>query len=68
MPTKEDFVKELKALMLKHDVEINWDYDDCSDLHGVTNQAIVIETAWTVPKNRAWKLRLRGQGFCANSL
>lgn len=36
-----DFLVELKQLLKKHDVSIDVDYDDCSDTHGIYDEAIV---------------------------
>ncbi len=36
------FVSELKELMSKHKVYIQWTCDACSDLHGVTGECMEI--------------------------
>ena len=48
MSRKEDFKTELKALLTEYNVCISWDYDDCSDMHGVTGGALSFDTNFGV--------------------
>jgi hypothetical protein len=34
----DDFLKELRALLVKYDATIGWDCHPCSDMHGVTGE------------------------------
>ena len=58
---KEDFLVKLKALLTEYNVEIHWDYSDCSDMHGVSDEEIVFETTWRTPSSEAFTARFDGQ-------
>jgi hypothetical protein len=34
----DDFLKELRALLVKYEATIGWDCHPCSDMHGVTGE------------------------------
>jgi putative aminopeptidase FrvX len=34
----DDFLTELRALLVKYDATIGWDCHPCSDMHGVTGE------------------------------
>jgi len=38
----DDFKKELKALLAKYNVTIDFEADDCSDWHGITGEKMVV--------------------------
>ncbi len=58
---KREFQKELGQILRKYGACIAWDYDDCSDLHGVYNQALTIDAG-------DWSIRVEGQYLDAQSL
>ena len=38
----QEFLIELADLLKKHDASIEWDCDDCSDLHGLIGDKMVV--------------------------
>jgi hypothetical protein len=40
--TRTAFLTELRDLLQRYDAEISVDYDDCSDLHGVTGESMSV--------------------------
>ena len=40
--TRVAFLTELRDLLQRYDAEISVDYDDCSDFHGVTGEAMSV--------------------------
>ena len=40
---REEFLKELKALMKKYNVSIGFSVGDCSDTHGLYDERLVID-------------------------
>jgi hypothetical protein len=40
---REEFLKELKALLKKYDVTIGFSVSECSDTHGLHDDKLVIE-------------------------
>jgi len=37
-----NFLVELAVLLEKHDASIGWDCDDCSDMHGISGEGMVV--------------------------
>lgn len=65
---KDSFRKELKELLTKYNVSISWDYDDCSDTHGMTGEGISFDTNFGVPRNQQWELLVQGASIDAGDL
>ena len=52
-----EFLKELKALLSKHNATIGFDVDDCSDLHGVYGEHIFVTVGEEVKDfKHSWSL------------
>lgn len=68
MDLQRQFKAELAALLEKYSAEICWEYSGCSDMHGVYDEGIRIETSWLTPKDKAWGFVIPGQGFDAKSV
>ena len=37
-----EFLIELAALLTRHNASIGWDCDDCSDMHGIFGEGMVV--------------------------
>jgi hypothetical protein len=49
---KEQFLKELKDLMVKYKVSIGFSVGECSDTHGLYNEKILVDHR---PNPNSWK-------------
>lgn len=65
---EQQFRAELKDLLKKYDVTINWDYSDCSDTHGMYGEGIEFTTAWRHPKETSFRFVTMGQCMDHNDL
>ena len=65
---EKQFREELLALLEKYDVEICWDYSDCSDTHGMYGEGIEFTTGWRHPKETAFRFVIEGQCVDKTSL
>ena len=43
MTMMHEFLIELADLLKKHDASIEWDCDDCSDMHGIIGDKMVVK-------------------------
>lgn len=66
MSDKEKFKKELKELLKKYNVSIQWDYSSYSDMHGVYEEAIEFVTDFGTPKEKVFNFKVSGQ-CCSHS-
>ena len=56
---KKNFIKELKALLRKYDVNIQFVCDPCSDTYGIYDGGIAVcenKTGKTVVRSNNWSL------------
>jgi hypothetical protein len=66
---KEQFLAELKALMEKYDVSINFCVSACSDTHGLSDEKMTIEHRISKDsfKEEVW-LEIDGYGIIADDI
>ena len=69
MESKQDeFLRELKELLTKYDATISFDFDSCSDTHGIYDGGIALYIGYNTPKVEKRVFKSAGWSLDASDL